>query len=180
MPYLNSHLRSYDRPLMPTGGHPAWHRSAVPTTAVQDQTRRPLSSPRPHHLSDTITICSQDTKEWHLPVTFSNALKTLPQWITCIKHRKNNKFRGFQNTCNTQDMLCFSFIKWRLVRWILTANSTRDSSSLCEGILEDRFRKYVLSPYWYWYHFMHKSMLFAYWTCICDTNSISNSCRFPN
>lgn len=147
MPYLNSHLRSYDGPLMPTGGHPAWHRSAVPPTAVQDQTRRPLSSPRPHHLSNKTTIWSQDTKAWRLPVTFSNVLQILPQWINPMKHRKNNKFRGFQNACNTQHMLCFSFIKWRLVRWILTASSTRDrSSSLCEGFLADTFRQYVPTP----------------------------------
>lgn len=147
MPYLNSHLRSYDGPLMPTGGHLTWHHSAVPPTAVQDQTRRPLSSPGPHHLSDTITIRSQVTEAWHLPLTFCNAFKTLPQWINHTKHQKNNKFRGFQNTCNTQCVMCFSFIKLRLVRWTLTANNTRDrSSSLCEGILEDTFRQYVPSP----------------------------------
>jgi len=166
---------------MPTGGHPVWHHSAVPPTAVQDQTRRPLPSPRPHHLSDTRTIRSQDNKAWRLPVTFSNALKILPQWINRIKRCKNNKFRGFKNTCNTQCVLCFTVIRWCLVRRFLTANSTRDiRSSLWKGILEDILRQYVPSPCRYWYHFMHKSVFFAYWNCVCDTNSISNSGHFPN
>jgi hypothetical protein len=120
-----------------------------------------LPSPRPHHLSDTRTIWSQDNKAWRLPVTFSNALKTLPPWVNRIKHRKNNKFRGFQNTCNTQCVLFFSVIRWCSVRLFLTANNTRDrSSSLCKGILEDTLRQYVPSPCWYCYNFMHKSTVF--------------------